>query len=81
MTTRMAVCFVDVSSLLFRNDLLQQYLYFVQYNAAAASLLFTVEVSLLPTCAVDDARIRAETLNLLSGGRYVLRDGGPLRFV
>ncbi|CAM9730239.1 unnamed protein product [Pylaiella littoralis] len=38
-----------------------------------------VEVSLLPTCTAEDAHIREETLNLLSGGRYILRDG-PVDF-
>eukprot|EP00752_Nemacystus_decipiens_P012914 g11429.t1 len=38
-----------------------------------------VEVSLLPACAEDDAHIRQETLGLLSGGRYTLRDG-PVDF-
>ncbi|CAN0350920.1 unnamed protein product [Ectocarpus sp. 6 AP-2014] len=33
------------------------------------------EVSLLPACTVGDARIREETLNLLSGGRYIIKDG------
>lgn len=35
-----------------------------------------MEVSLLATCTEDDALVRQETLSLLSGGRYTLRDGG-----
>eukprot|EP00903_Cladosiphon_okamuranus_P006236 g6121.t1 len=38
-----------------------------------------VEVSLLATCTEEDALIRHETLSLLSGGRYILRDG-PVGF-
>ncbi|CAM9370228.1 unnamed protein product [Laminaria digitata] len=38
-----------------------------------------VEVCLLASCNANDALIREETLNLLSGGRYILRDG-PVSF-
>ena len=38
--------------------------------------LLIVEVCLLASCTADDALIREETLDLLSGGRYILRDGG-----
>ena len=41
----------------------------------AAVYVVQVEVCVLATCAVEDARIREETLNLLAGGRYILRDG------
>lgn len=37
--------------------------------------LLIVEVCLLESCTADDALIREETLNLLSGGRYILKDG------
>lgn len=42
-------------------------------------LLIAVEVSLLPTCTMGEADITEETLNLLSGGKYILRDGGWLK--
>lgn len=39
-------------------------------------LALTVEVCALSTCRFENSRLVEETLNLLAGGRYILRDGG-----